>query len=621
MTGRPSSSSRPRAGATLSVLVLVAALAVVGSPPAIAAPSPSATPSAAERTASPAAEAAPAVPAVTVRNIAYTSADVTIAPPVKGGRASGYTVTVSSADGSVNLVDVVNAASTVSFTGLPAGTGLTVEVTATGPGGSTTARTTFTTKTSPVKAPAVPRITIGIVDQTSISVTVADGAGAPVHPDYPTTYQLALTRGDEVKAVPLNGPGSFTFVGLTPSTEYIVSANASNIAGVSEAAFTRVVTPARAPISSPSAPRIAGTTVTADGAVISVAAGGGGGSVDSYAVTVTGQGRNVVKTSRTAGRFVFTGLPSGLYSFAAEAKGPGGSGGVMGYSFVVPERPTAVTAEIVDRGPDHLLGQIRSHVNKPDVTGPLALAPLRYTITLVGGGERKTVTTDDNVTDIGGRFAFSDLKPSTAYTVTVVAENVAGSHTITLKTTTAPKPLSPLSTATPKIAGTVKVGRTLTVQTGAWGPAPVALSYQWKRDGASIPGANSPTYTLTSADAGGLVSVTVTGRKSGYSTASRASAKVAVPLLALSAAPTPTITGTAKVGSILTVRPGTWSPTPVALSYQWKRDGKPIAGATRPTYTLTAADARSAITITVTGKKAGYTTQSRTSAKVTPTPR
>ena len=80
---------------------------------------------------------------------------------------------------------------------------------------------------------------------------------------------------------------------------------------------------------------------------------------------------------------------------------------------------------------------------------------------------------------------------------------------------------------------------------------------------------------------------------------------------------TPTITGTAKVGQTLTAVPGTWSPAPVALSYQWKRGGTAISGATSATYKTVSADAGKAITVTVTGTKAGYTTLSKTSAAKT----
>ncbi|HMH58291.1 MAG TPA: carboxypeptidase regulatory-like domain-containing protein [Galbitalea sp.] len=79
-------------------------------------------------------------------------------------------------------------------------------------------------------------------------------------------------------------------------------------------------------------------------------------------------------------------------------------------------------------------------------------------------------------------------------------------------------------------------------------------------------------------------------------------------------ATTPKISGAAKVGHTLTAKPGKWGPGTVTFSYQWSRDGAALAGATSSTYALTNADAASTISVTVTGSKTGYTTQSLTSA-------
>jgi arabinogalactan endo-1,4-beta-galactosidase len=79
-------------------------------------------------------------------------------------------------------------------------------------------------------------------------------------------------------------------------------------------------------------------------------------------------------------------------------------------------------------------------------------------------------------------------------------------------------------------------------------------------------------------------------------------------------APTPTISGTGRVGHKLTATAGTWVPTPSGIAYQWNRNGNPVSGATAPTYLLKAADAGASITVTVTASKADYITTSKTSA-------
>lgn len=63
----------------------------------------------------------------------------------------------------------------------------------------------------------------------------------------------------------------------------------------------------------------------------------------------------------------------------------------------------------------------------------------------------------------------------------------------------------------------------------------------------------------------------------------------------------PAITGTAQVGEVLAVTPGTW--TGVAspyLTYQWEADGEAIEGATGTTYTPVEGDVGAVITVTET---------------------
>lgn len=63
----------------------------------------------------------------------------------------------------------------------------------------------------------------------------------------------------------------------------------------------------------------------------------------------------------------------------------------------------------------------------------------------------------------------------------------------------------------------------------------------------------------------------------------------------------PSISGTAQVGQQLTCSPGTWTGTaPITFSYQWRRNGTAISGATASTYTLVAADEGATIRCSVT---------------------
>lgn len=167
---------------------------------------------------------------------------------------------------------------------------------------------------------------------------------------------------------------------------------------------------------------------------------------------------------------------------------------------------------------------------------------------------------------------------------------------------------------TPKISGTAKVGKTVSVSNrGTWSPATTSAGYQWYRSGAAISGATMASYTLTGADAGKQITVKVIGQRDGYKpTTSPASAAVKPPAGTLTTAK-PKISGGAKVGSTLTAVPGKWT-AGTSFAYQWYADGKKIGGANQASYQVAASVAGKKITVAVTGSLSGYTTKAVTSA-------
>ncbi len=67
----------------------------------------------------------------------------------------------------------------------------------------------------------------------------------------------------------------------------------------------------------------------------------------------------------------------------------------------------------------------------------------------------------------------------------------------------------------------------------------------------------------------------------------------------------PAITGTATEGETLSLSNGTWSKTPDAYAYIWKRDGVVITGAAAATYELTEDDVGALITASVVATNLG----------------
>lgn len=77
----------------------------------------------------------------------------------------------------------------------------------------------------------------------------------------------------------------------------------------------------------------------------------------------------------------------------------------------------------------------------------------------------------------------------------------------------------------------------------------------------------------------------------------------------------PAITGTKTVGQTLTCSTGTWSKSPT-FTYQWRRNGSKIAGATASTRVLAAGDLGALMSCTVTATKSGIQ-RTATSAQTT----
>gem|GEM_PF-3005331 len=241
------------------------------------------------------------------------------------------------------------------------------------------------------------------------------------------------------------------------------------------------------------------------------------------------------------------------------------------------------------------IGAISGSATTGSILSAGALTPSNATVTRQW--KRSTVA--------GGPYTDITGATGTTYTIAagdlgyyiLVAATGTGSFTGTATSAATAKVTTPV-TAIAAITGTTTQGSVLTA--GARTPSAATVTYQWKRSGTSITGATASTYTLTSAEVGSTITVTATG-SGNYtgSVTSAATAMVTTPLTAI--AP---ITGTTTVGSVLTA--GARTPSAATVTYQWKRDGVAIAGATASTYTLVSADLGTTITVSATGIN-GYT--------------
>jgi hypothetical protein len=199
--------------------------------------------------------------------------------------------------------------------------------------------------------------------------------------------------------------------------------------------------------------------------------------------------------------------------------------------------------------------------------------------------------------------------------ITVAVTGTKPAYTTVTRTSEAVGPVTSgeLVAGTPTIDGTPQVGVTLTGDAGEW-PSGTTFAYQWSVDGAPVAGATGLTFTPRAADVDLPVTFTVTGSRTGYEPATATSAPSAdVVPGELTLTPVPAVSGVRQVGRTLTAVPGTWD-AGVTLAYAWTRNGQPIPGATRPTYTLVAADRGATVRVVVVGTKPGYETAFGTSA-------
>jgi hypothetical protein len=180
----------------------------------------------------------------------------------------------------------------------------------------------------------------------------------------------------------------------------------------------------------------------------------------------------------------------------------------------------------------------------------------------------------------------------------------------------------PANTGEPDIDGRAEQGRALTTSRGRWtGTEPISYEFRWVRCGPSggrpdgsdcgmIIGATRSRYDIASADVGSRLRVRVTATNAEGSTtaASNPTPVVVGPPVNTSI---PQVTGSALVGTVETVQPGTWiGRQPISFSYAWLRcnnaggECAAIAGATGRTYRLTSADVGHKVRVNVTGRNA-----------------
>jgi hypothetical protein len=181
----------------------------------------------------------------------------------------------------------------------------------------------------------------------------------------------------------------------------------------------------------------------------------------------------------------------------------------------------------------------------------------------------------------GSTFAIATVLDSDAGSYDVVLSNIVGSvnsGTAVLSVNAPPK------ITTQPVSMAVNPGASATFSVAAIGATP--MSYQWRRGGVPIVGGTASTLVLSAAQASdvGSYDVVVTNALSS-TTSSTANLGLNTPV-SITTQPTGATLGLGGSATLVVGASGT-----APISYQWRREGVPIPGATLATYQITSAKA------------------------------
>lgn len=112
----------------------------------------------------------------------------------------------------------------------------------------------------------------------------------------------------------------------------------------------------------------------------------------------------------------------------------------------------------------------------------------------------------------------------------------------------------------------------------------------------------------------GTRSLTVKYLGSEYANAKSVTTTVSIAKATFVHAPTPVITGSVRVGGLLTVQRGLWLPSPSAFRFTWTVNGRVVKSGTSTTYRIPASAKGMQVRVKVTATRTHYVTTSRTSS-------
>ncbi len=260
-------------------------------------------------------------------------------------------------------------------------------------------------------------VRVDAVNQNSATVYVG-----PANPADETidSYELILTRnGSFIENQMIFEAGQVTFSNLATGASYAVEVRATHDAGLSGAGISFTTADERA-----GAPRIVTAEIALDSVLIVVDAPATGGTPTEYVATISTEGGfTATQTKPQLDAFEFTGLEPGLYNVNVGAYNASGGNAVDNYYFIIPTAPASPNVSVTGVTDSSIELSLKDTTAYPTVDGPLARVPVTFTVTATAGDDVRTATFNATQTF----YTFQELEADTKYTITVTANNIAGS--------------------------------------------------------------------------------------------------------------------------------------------------------------------------------------------------
>lgn len=421
--------------------------------------------------------------------------------------------------------------------------------------GSATSSTVTLTVSAATVAPSITTPPGSVVATVGAAVTftaAANGSPAP-------TYQW---QKNGVNVSGATSPSlSFGSVVVGDAGSYTVIATNSAGSATSSAATLTVNVPAVAP------------SITTQPVASSVTAGNSA----SFSVSASGTAPLTYQWSKDGS--ALTGATSSTYSLGSAQLADAGS-----YTVVVGNTAGSVASNAATLS-----------VTAAPVAPSISTNPQSTTVTTGNSVQFSVVASGTaplayqwkkNGTAISGAtsalYTIGTAALSDAADYTVVITNAAGTATSSAATLTVTSAPTPPAINTHPQSATVTAGNTVTFTVVSSGSAP--FSYQWSKNGSPLSGATSASLTLSSVQISSAADYTVVVTNSAGSATSNAAT-----LVVNAALVAPSIDTAPQSASVTAGNPAAFTVAAsgsAPLTYQWKKDGVAISGATTSTYSI-----------------------------------